>query len=88
MVFGVLFFSGCANYIQPQIGAIARPEARIELAANGVQDASWITKDLDLTYSYSESGDNFSLLGKVAFDQSFTNSFPLIYKFFLKDELS
>lgn len=84
VVFGVLLLSGCANYLQPQIGAIARPEARIELAANGVQDASWITKDLDLTYSYSETGDNVSLLGKITFDRSFTSSFPLIYKFILK----
>ena len=81
---GSLFLSGCANYLQPEVGAIARPEARIELAENGVQGAGWTAKNLDLTYSYSQSGNTFNLSGMLSFDQSVTNSFPLIKRFFLK----
>lgn len=75
MCCSVLFLSGCANFIKPEIGAIARQEARIDLVDGGVQDAIWNTKDLELTYSYSEVENNFSLSGKLVFDRSLTDSF-------------
>ncbi len=80
----VMLLSGCAKFIKPDIGAIARPEARIDLTEKGVQDAAWVTKDLELTYSYAESGKVFNLSGKLAFDRSLTNSFGVIKRFFLK----
>ena len=84
LLFSLFLLSGCVNYLQPELGAIAKQGARIELVKNGVQDASWTTKDLDLTYSYSESGNTFNLLGRLTFDRSLTDSFPLIRKFLIK----
>ena len=80
----VLFLQGCANFIYPETGAIARPDARIELVAKGVQNAAWNAKDLLLTYSYSEAGDIFNLSGTLTFDRSLTDSFPVAKSFFLK----
>lgn len=80
----VLFLPGCANFIKPEIGAIARPEARIELVAEGVQNAAWTTRDLTLAYSYAESGNTFNLSGSLSFDVSLTNSFAFVKTFFLK----
>jgi uncharacterized protein YceK len=81
---GVLFLSGCANFLKPEIGAIARQEARISLAEDGVQDAAWTTNDLALTYSFSESGNTFNLSGKLVFDRSLTDSFRVVKRFILK----
>ena len=80
----VLFLQGCANFINPETGATARPDARIELVAEGVQNAAWNTKDMVITYSYSEAGDIFNLSGTLTFDRSLTDSFPVAKSFFLK----
>jgi hypothetical protein len=80
----VLFLAGCANFLKPEIGAIARQEARIDLVEGGVQDAIWNTKDLELTYSYSEVENTFSLSGKLVFDRSLTDSFRLTKRFVVK----
>ncbi len=87
LIFAGLFFlslSGCANFIKPEIGATAQKEARIELAKDGVKDASWNTDDLELIYSYSQSGDILNFAGTVTFDRSLTDSFEIIKSFFLK----
>lgn len=80
----VLCLSGCANFITPEIGTIARHEARIDLVEGGVQDALWNTRDLALTYSYSESGNNIDFQGKLVFDRSLTDSFMVNRRFNLK----
>lgn len=80
----VLCLSGCANFIKPEIGAIARQEARIDLAEGGVQDAAWTTRDLELTYSYVESGNIFNLSGILVFDRSLTDTFRVVKRFSLK----
>jgi hypothetical protein len=79
----VVFLAGCANFLNPELGAIARQEARIVLVEGGVQDAAWGTKDLELTYSYSESANTFSLSGKLVFDRSLTDSFNATKRFTL-----
>jgi len=84
MCYCILLLHGCANFIKPDIGAIARQEARIDLVEGGVQDAIWNTQDLELTYSYSEVDNNFSLSGKLVFDRSLTDSFRLTKRFVLK----
>ncbi len=80
----VLLLSGCAKFIRPDIGAIARPDARINLVDSGVKDAAWDNNELELTYSYSESGDVFNFSGTLVFDRSLTDSFPVAKRFFLK----
>ena len=87
LIFAGLFFlclSGCANFIKPEIGATAQQEARIELAKDGVKDAGWNTDDLELIYSYSQTGDMFNFSGTVTFDRRLTDSFEIIKSFFLK----
>jgi hypothetical protein len=79
-----LLASGCANFLKPEIGAVARKEARIALAEDrGVQEGIWDTPDLRLVYSQSVVGDAFKLSGQLAFDRSVTDSFPAVARFFL-----
>lgn len=81
---GMLFFSGCANFFQPEMGAIARSEARIALAEDAVQGALWQTKDVVMSYSIAQSDSAFNLSGQLVFDRSLTDSFPLLKRFSLK----
>jgi len=80
----LLFLTSCANFIKPDIGAVARPEARHNLVENGAQNAGLETRDLDLTYSYSIASEGFNLTGELIFDRSLTDSFPVVKQFFLK----
>lgn len=81
---GILFWSGCANFLKPEIGAVARKEARINFAESGVKDKVLATSHLKIVYSLSGKGEIFSLSGHLIFDQSVSYSFPIIAKFFLK----
>ena len=81
---GVLSWSGCANFIKPEIGAVARKEARIPLVENGVQEGVFETNDLKISYSLSGVGEKITLSGYLVFDRSLTNSFPTVESFFLK----
>lgn len=81
---GLLFWSGCANFLTPETGAVARKEARIPLDENGVKDKVLATSHLTIIFSLSGKGENFSLSGRLIFDQSVSYSFPVISRFFLK----
>lgn len=80
----VLFLSGCANFLKPEMGAVARPEARIALGQDDVQDAFWQSKDMVLSYSIAQSDTAFNLFGELVFDRSLTDSFPVIKRFIFK----
>jgi len=75
----LLFLSGCANFLKPELGAIARPEARIDLAQNGVLR----TKDLLLDYSFTESGNTLNLAGNIDIDRGVTATFDLITRLYV-----
>jgi hypothetical protein len=79
-----ILFSGCANFIKPEIGAVARQDARIDLTGDDVQNGVFSTSDLVLAYSISESGDMFNISGELSFAQSVTYSFGIIKRFILK----
>lgn len=79
-----LFLSGCANFIKPEIGAVTRQDARIDLTAEDVQNGVFSTSDLVLAYSISESADMFNISGELSFAQSITYSFGIIERFILK----
>lgn len=83
ILFGI-FLSGCANFIKPEMGAVARLDARIDLTADEVQEGVFSTSDLVLAYSISESGDMFNISGELSFAQSITYSFGVIERFTLK----
>lgn len=83
ILFGILL-SGCANFIKPEMGAVARQDARIDLTADNVQEGVFSTSDLVLAYSISESGDMFNISGELSFAQSVTYSFGIIERFILK----
>ncbi len=80
----VVVLSGCANFIKPETGAIARKDARIELTDKSVQEGIFKTKDLELPYSITEAGKTFNFTGKLYFAQSLTYSFGAIDRFTLK----
>ena len=42
------------------------------------------TNNLDMTYSIAESGNTFNLSGQLSFQDSLTNSFPVVENFILK----
>ena len=84
LLFGVIFLSGCASHIKPEMGAIAQPEARIELLAAGVQNAAWAHRDVSLAYSYTESAGVLNFSGTLRFDRSLTDSFGIVKSFSLK----
>lgn len=81
---GALLLAGCASYIRPELGAVAQPEARIDLVGDGVENAAWQSKDLTLTYSYAQSADIFTFSGSLSFHRSLTDSFGVAKTFSLK----
>ena len=78
---GIMLWSGCARFMQPEVGAVARKEARIAVAGD-VAAKSWETGDLILKYSLALKDESFTLTGKIAFADSLTNSFPRVGNFF------
>lgn len=80
----LLFMSGCTSFLVPELGVIAREDSRIYLSGEEVRDAVWQTRELKLTYSISETDDEFQLLGQLAFDRSVTDSFGIMKSFFMK----
>jgi len=72
----LLLLSGCVHFLRPELGAIARPEARIDLARNGVLQ----TKDLQLDYSFTKSGNTLNLAGNIAINRSVTDSFEALIR--------
>jgi hypothetical protein len=79
-----VLLSGCANFLKPEIGAVARQDARIDLAGDSVQAGIFSTSDLVLSYSISESDDMFNFSGELSFAQSVTYSFGIVERFILK----
>jgi hypothetical protein len=80
----VLFWSGCANFIIPERGAIAREDSRIALPDDGVSETLWGGKDLQLSYSITGTGGDLLFSGHVVLDRSITDSFGAVRSFFLK----
>ena len=81
---GVVLSSGCAKFIKPEIGAVARPEARISLSEDQAKGKPLETKELNIAYTLSGTAESFTLSGYVLFDRSLINSFPVASRFFLK----
>lgn len=80
----ILLLSGCAKFIVPEVGRVAKPEAIIALDESGVKDAMWQTDYLTLTYSISESGDTLRYSGDLDFHRRLTDTFNVMRSFFLK----
>jgi hypothetical protein len=80
----ILICSGCANFIVPEIGAVAREDARIPLPADGIEETLWEAKDLHLVYSITGTGDALQLTGHMVLDRSLTNSYGIVKSFFLR----
>ncbi len=82
MCLGLMLSSGCVNFMKPEMGAVARKEARISLA-HDIPAGKYETGDLRLTYTLALKDDVCTLAGKIVFDRSLTDSFQVITKFFL-----
>ncbi len=81
---GVLFLSGCGNFLTPKVGVTAREDARFVLSEDGQQSRMLQTRDLRLTFSYTESDNTFNLSGSLSFERSLLNSFPINRRFSLR----
>jgi len=79
-----LLATGCARFIVPEIGAIAKEESRVPYKVDEKQDGILATDDLILKYTLSGSDNGARLTGELVFDRSLTYSFPVIKTFFLK----
>lgn len=75
---------GCANFLVPEPGALAREEARIALGDSSLEKDVWQTKDLTLTYSLSGTGEDLHLVAKLNFERSLSDSYNVIKSFYLK----
>ena len=82
MCLGLMLSAGCVNFLKPEIGVVARKEARISLA-NEIPAGKFETDDLHLTYALALKDDVCTLTGKIVFDRSITDSFQVITRFFL-----
>jgi hypothetical protein len=84
VLFVLISLLGCANFLVPEAGTLAREEARIALEDSSLENAVWQTKDLALTYSISGTGGDLHFVGKLNFDRSLSDSYNVIKSFYLK----
>lgn len=77
----LLLLAGCAGFLRPDPGMVAQKEGRIVLADH-IPQGKWETGDLRVSYSLTAKDRQCSLEGRVVFDDSIGNSFPIITKFF------
>ncbi len=82
--FGLLFLSGCVNYLKPELGAVARVDARVPLVDDQISEAVLKTKELQLEYTFSGEGETFEISGKLKFDRSITASYPMLRRFVMR----
>lgn len=83
MCLGLMLSAGCAHLLQPEMGAVARKEARIALTGGAIPAGTLTTGDLRLTYSLAHNNDVATISGKLVFDRNIRDSFQTITKFFL-----
>lgn len=79
--FGIMLWSGCTSFLKPEVGAVARKEARIALAGD-MTARTWETGDLIFKYSLEQKGEAFTLTGKIALSDSLTYAYPQVANFF------
>ncbi|MBU1567071.1 MAG: hypothetical protein KJ630_15785 [Proteobacteria bacterium] len=80
MCLGLMVLSGCAYNLKPEAGAVAWKDARIALA-DAIPDGIYETGDVRVTYSLAQKGEICTLTGKLVFDRSLSDSFPVITRF-------
>lgn len=72
---------GCKSYLVPELGIIAKPEARIAFV-DGKNIFS--TKDVALEYTLVTGEETLSFTGQLRFDRSLTDSFSVAQSFFIR----
>lgn len=80
MCLGLTILSGCANYLKPEVGAVARKEARIALV-DAIPAGIFETGDVRVTYSFEQKGEFCTFAGKLVFDRSLSDAFSIITRF-------
>ena len=75
---------GCANFLVPEPGTLAREGDRIALNDSSLENGVWQTKDLALTYTISGAGDDLHFVAKLNFDRSLSDSYNVMKNFYLK----
>lgn len=81
-IVAVLLGFGCSAFLKPEIGDVAKKEARIALTGQK-SSGVWQTGDLLVEYTFETKGQQLSLTGEAVIDRSIRDSFPVITSFFL-----
>jgi len=80
----LLILSGCVNYIKPDLGAVARVDARVPFVDGKISGSVLKTNDLQLEYAFHGNGDSFEITGKLVFSRGITASYPVLDRFILR----
>lgn len=80
----LLSLGACRNFIKPELGAIARQDARFAMDDGTISNGVLKTRQLQLDYNLTGSDGGFTIEGRVTLDSSIYSSFPIIRRFFLK----
>jgi len=72
---------GCSKFLKPELGAVAKKEARIPIA-EAIPASIWQAGELRTSYSFAEKEGMAILTGNIVFDRSISYSFPVIARFF------
>ncbi len=80
----LLSLAACKNFITPELGAIARKEARFSMDDGTISKGLLKTKQLQLGYDLTSSDGGFTITGTMTLDPRVYSSFPIIRRFFLK----
>lgn len=76
--------AGCASFIVPQEGMVARPESRIALVDKGEVSGIWASRDFTLEYRLLLSADTLTLSGPLTLAPAVNNSFPVVRSLFFR----
>ena len=80
----VFLLPGCRNYLVPEEGALSLENGRIDFPEDGVREALWKGKHLDILYSISRESDELVISGTVTIHHSVLMSFDTVEKLLVK----
>ncbi len=80
----IIFLPGCRNYLVPEEGSSSLKNARIDFQEDGVGEAEWKGKHLDINYSISQKSAEPVISGTVTIHDRVLMSFDRLEKLVVK----
>ncbi len=84
LVIFVFLLPGCRNYLTAEVGALSLKSDRIDFPKDGVKEALWKGKHLDVHYSISRNSDELVISGTITIHDSVLMSFDTVEKLVVK----